>query len=281
MPPPISYERKLNEGRGEGAGKNYKPWYEVGEKVVFPGIKNQKGRGNGNRVPGLKTKRVHHLLSDHEKLLFMTFDLNPDVADIREQFPLKDIDLARKIAVELGIKYPSHVENHILTSDFFLDFKNGHKEVITFKPLANITPRQLELFQIERSYWENQGVPWKLMTEKGIPNNQTYLKNFLDVYRSVSAFHDGDFQIDQIKDFYFYLESKCHLKNVLGIVDFCKQADKDLGYQEDVCLRMLKILRGKRLIEMDLNLNVFSNELSLDVIKVTNVNLIDKSTLAA
>jgi len=117
-------------------------------------FETQKSRGNGHRIKGLKTKRIHHLLSNYERMVFIVLDLNPKIADIREQFPLLDIELARKISSELGIAYPTQSDNHILTSDFFVDFKDGHKEVITVKPISNINLRQLELFQVERSYWQ-------------------------------------------------------------------------------------------------------------------------------
>lgn len=134
----------------------------------------------------------------------MIFDLNPEINDIREQYPLLDLAKSKKIAKELGIKYPNPAPNHVLTSDFFLEYKNGKVQAITFKPLSNINARQRELFQIEKTYWEREGIMWKLMTEKDIPRDNIILKNYADLHYSVSSFVNGDFSIDQIQEFYSY-----------------------------------------------------------------------------
>jgi hypothetical protein len=55
------FERYKKEGRGQGTGKDYVPWIKVQD---FP------SNGRSHRVPGWKTGRIHHLLSDQEKRTF-------------------------------------------------------------------------------------------------------------------------------------------------------------------------------------------------------------------
>lgn len=276
----ISYETKIQQNRGKGNGENYQPWFRVGEKNQS--INGQKSRGNGHRIKGLKSKRSHHLLSDAELMIFMVLDLNPQIIDIREQFPLLDIATAKTISNELGVKYPNHSENHILTSDFFIDFKNGEQKAITYKPLSNISRRQLELFQIEKSYWEKLGISWELMTDRDIPSQKTYLKNYADIYYSVSSFNSGDISFSEVKKFYSHLSATCQSKENLGVVNYCHKTDRDLNFEEGLSLRILKVLLGRQIISSDLKTNLFSNQMKLNSIKILkDVKHINKSDLAA
>ena len=115
------FERYLKEKRGKGHGENYKPWIT---------IHDFSSRGRSTRSFGWKTNRVHHFLSDHEKRLFYLLEWSDIVVDIREQFPLLDLDLAMNIAADIGIKYPVETRNgtpHVLTSDFMLSINQMGK----------------------------------------------------------------------------------------------------------------------------------------------------------
>ena len=215
-------------------------------------------------------------------MAFMVFDLNPNVSDIREQFPLLDLELAKKISTELGIKYPNHIDNHILTSDFFIEFKNGEQKVITVKPISSINKRQLELFQVEKVYWEKSGIDWELMTDKDIPDNKTLLMNYGDIYYSVSSFNNKEFELSDIQNFYSFLTASFKDHEDLGIVDYCNKSDNEMGFEAGLSLRILKVLLGRKIVMADLSKNLFSNQLKLNSIKIlNNVKHIDKSDLAA
>ena len=53
--------KRYIEGRGTGKGSEYKPWVTVHD---YP------SKGRISRVTGIKTKRVHHFLSDLERNFF-------------------------------------------------------------------------------------------------------------------------------------------------------------------------------------------------------------------
>ena len=76
-------ENKLNkwiqEGRGQGEGKEYKPWLTVQD---FP------SKGRVSRIFGWKTKRTHHFFTDTETRYFYLCEWEDDVLDIREHYPL-------------------------------------------------------------------------------------------------------------------------------------------------------------------------------------------------
>lgn len=277
----VSYETKIKQRRGYGDGQDYVPWIKVGEKAS-QNYSGSKSRGNGHKILGLKTKRIHHLLSNYEKLIFIILDLNPEIKDIKEQFPLNDIARSKRIAKELGIKYPSPAPNHLLTSDFKIEYKSGKVEVITFKPLSNINDRQNELFQVEKTYWEQEKVSWRLMTDRDIPRNHIMLKNFADIHYSISSFINNDFSVEDIQRFYSHLYSNGLISKNTGVVDFCNQADEYLGFESGLGLRIFKVLIGRRIIHAEIKENIFSNEIMLNDIKISaNVKSVDKSSLVA
>lgn len=69
-------DRRLKDGRGQGQGVDYKPF--IYTRDVSP-------LGRSHRLPGSKTRRLHHLLSDLELAIFLTLDRSPHVTDIRER----------------------------------------------------------------------------------------------------------------------------------------------------------------------------------------------------
>jgi hypothetical protein len=159
------FERYLKEGRGEGSGKDYKPWHRVREVP---------SKGRSSRPPGWKTNREHHLLSDNETRLFYLFEWSDTVTDIREQYPLLDLDLARSIADEMGIDYPMQNDTPwILTTDFMLSVnQNGESVQIarTVKETKDLEKQSVaENFELERRYYIAKGIDWGIVTEKHIP----------------------------------------------------------------------------------------------------------------
>ena len=96
------FERYRKERRGEGSGENYIPWNKIQELPSTSRV---------SRPPSWKTNRAHHLFSDGETDLFYLFEWSDSIIDIREQFPLIDLDLAMNIATDMGIEYPKDTKS--------------------------------------------------------------------------------------------------------------------------------------------------------------------------
>lgn len=123
----------------------------------------------------MKTGRRHHLLSDIEWRLFLLFDWADDVEDIREQFPL-DRDATKRIANEMGVRHPTDTSTKtpvVMSTDLVVDvLRNGRLVTLAraIKPSAELAkPRILEKLEIERRYWVEGGIDWRVLTEKEIP----------------------------------------------------------------------------------------------------------------
>lgn len=124
-------ERLYKEGRGRGAGAQYRPLLEVHD---VPSL------GLARRAHGVTTGRVHHLLSNVEFQFFLMLDWAADVDDIREQYPINR-ELTQDMALTLRIKHPCYPGTNVATLmsvDFLVDrMRDGE--------------RTLEAFDIKRS----------------------------------------------------------------------------------------------------------------------------------
>ncbi|SHK19131.1 heteromeric transposase endonuclease subunit TnsA [Desulforamulus aeronauticus] len=174
------YKRYLREGRGQGEGKNYKPWIKVQD---FP------SKGWSTKAPGWKSNRLHHFMSQLELQYFYLLEWSDVVIDIREQYPLLDFSETEKISEELGIKYPTDRETGfpiVSTTDFLITvLSNGNKVNIarTVKPSTELDKRRvIEKFEIERRYWAARNINWGIVTEKEIP---------LTMVKNVEWLHDA------------------------------------------------------------------------------------------
>jgi hypothetical protein len=149
-----------------GQAAAYKPWLTV---------QDVPSNGRSHRPHGLKTGRVHHLLSDIERDLFYLFDWSGPVSDIREQFPL-DRKVTQRIAEELGIKHSRDRKSQaplVMTTDFLVDsFRQGKlvRLARAVKPAEKLgDERVIQKLEIERRYWIEEGVDWGIVTERDIP----------------------------------------------------------------------------------------------------------------
>ena len=138
-------DRRLKDGRGQGQGSDYKP---------FIYTRDVSSLGRSHRLPGSKTRRLHHLLSDLELAIFLTLDRSPHVTDIREQFPMRVEDTVR-IAEELGLPHGRYKGTpQVLTSDFLVDFEDPQRPSIVIQAKYSTDlqkPEVIERLELERS----------------------------------------------------------------------------------------------------------------------------------
>jgi len=169
-----TYDRYVRNGRGCGSGAEYTPWIR---------IQDFASRGVVSRVKGRTTGRIHHLMSNNELAYFYILDWSDSVTDIREQYPLSDLDCAVHSATRAGIRYPTDNVSgfpYVMTCDFMITSTTGMK-ARTIKMTAELeNARTLEKLEIERRYWAVQGVDWRIVTEHEISRQKA--KNIEWIY---------------------------------------------------------------------------------------------------
>lgn len=150
-------ERRIDlwrrQGRGSGTGADYLPWNKIADL---------KSKGRGSRILGRTTGRVHHLRSDGHRRVFLDLDWQPNVSDIREQYPL-DRRITRLIAASLGLRHPRDPKTKsdiVMTTDFLVNLRRPEAEAliaIRFTACGRETTRS----KIEKQYWTLRGVEFQ------------------------------------------------------------------------------------------------------------------------
>lgn len=154
-------QRFIAEGRGQGFGADFSPWLQ---------IQDVPSSGRSHRPYGIKSQRVHHLLSDGEWKCFLKFEGRPCVGEIQEQFPMDRMETFR-IAQRLGIKHPRTLDGtpYVMTLDF-LNTETGptksRKVPYTFKyDPEMLTLREQELMTITREFCRFHGMELQLLDQ--------------------------------------------------------------------------------------------------------------------
>ncbi|OSX93868.1 hypothetical protein BTJ45_01932 [Bacillus mycoides] len=226
--------RYLKEGRGQGELSSYKPWLT---------IQDVPSSGRVHRVMGWKTEREHHFLSDMEFNYFCLCDWAENVIDIREQFPL-DREITLKIADKLNIKHPVDKQTSIvMTTDFFLtvrDDKGIAYKARTIKGSNDLNnTRIIEKFEIERVYWEEQGIEWGIVTELEYPN--VLLGNL--------RFLHQNYEVDNEELALFLSE----WENFVGkLLSNLKLFDAKYNFEDGTGISLFKYALAKRLLKIDM-----------------------------
>lgn len=248
--------RYLKEGRGQGYGSDYLPWNNTYEF---------SSRGRATRIFGIKTRRTHHLHSDNQYRAFLLFEFNSSVFDIRESFPLLDVDEA--IDDKEDLRFDKFIdketkEPYVLTTNFLLTIKdiNG-KERQVARTIKNTTELKrkitFEKLEIERRYWLAKGVDWKVITEKQLPRQLA--KNIEWTREAMLEGSEGglDKESSSVKLLRFLLENdNLPTREVLNLYD------KSEGLPKGTGLFLFRYLIAKKEIVIDMTKKI---DLSLSI----------------
>lgn len=245
-------EKYIKEGRGNGEREHYKPWIT---------IQDVPSKGLSTREMGWKTNRIHHFLSKLEKDYFYMCEWEPDVIDIREQYPLNRLDTI-SYATEKNIKHPTDPKTGVpivMTTDFLLTIKtdNGIKQVArTIKPSSELDRmRILEKFEIERHYWSKREIDWGIVTEKEISQN---------LVRNVEWIH-ASHNFDEVLPHSIYKELIEELKYMLqltetSVIEVTKDLEIKWNLESGLVIALFKHLISTKEIIVDMEVPLTLNQ---------------------
>jgi hypothetical protein len=176
-------QRAERERRGRGARQTYVPYIQV-KRGEF------SSRGRSHIFTSPFFRRSHHLLSDLELHTLLRLMAQTPL-DIREQFPL-DWNGSRsgfsrasayapgtvEIAAALGFKHPAFSKRDPMrmTTDLLVQRRDGRWTAYHVKYEADLADeRTSELRAIERVYWRERCVEFKVATEQDV--NRVAIEN--------------------------------------------------------------------------------------------------------
>lgn len=237
------FEKYLREGRGRGDGPGYTPWIR---------IQDFASKGVVSRVKGRTTGRVHHLMSNNELAYFYLLDWSDNVLDIREQYPLLDLNCAINAAAQAGINYPTDRVSgypYVMTCDFLITTTQGFK-ARTVKLSSELTnPRTIEKLEVERRYWNCQGIEWKLVTENEIDYRKAKNIEWLYSGQDLSEFGaiNGDF--DLALDFM----KRMYTNTRLPVLEIARIFEDEFSYPVEIGIAVFKNLVLQKGIEVEMS----------------------------
>ncbi|MRR56792.1 MAG: heteromeric transposase endonuclease subunit TnsA [Deltaproteobacteria bacterium] len=241
--------RFQREGRGKGAGHDYKPWIRVED---FSSL------GESRRVFGLKTQREHHLFSNVEWDLFLLLEWNQYIVDIREQFPLER-SLTQELAASLGIRHPCYPGTKtpaVLTADFVVIRRHQGKNILEAYNAKRTEeaeePTSLEKLEIQRSYFQSAGTPHHLIFHSELPRTEI---------RNIEWIRGGYVRPGEEEPYPgFYVEHQDTMAAFLAksgfegsLADFCSYYERQYGLSPGTGLKLAKQLIFNRVLSADLS----------------------------
>lgn len=255
-------DKFIKEGRGQGELKEYKPWLTIQD---FP------SRGRVTRLLGWTTKRMHSFFSDLETKCFYLFDWNQRIVDIKEQYPL--LLMEDVIKDKKGINFNMFKDKetgcqYVLTTTFLLTVKdkNGANKLVarSVKSASELGRRTtMEKLEIERRYWMEKGIEWKVITQKDI--NMEKVKNIQWLHSSLHSYQDFDLsQKEMVALCSEFLESAGSSSKAVRV--FSKDFDIVNSLRLGTGLFLLKYMIATRIIEINIDKAIDLNVSYLELI---------------
>ena len=243
----IKYKKYLKEGRGQGEGVDYKPWLITQD---FPSM------GTATRVFSNKTKRMHHFFSNIQLMYFFLLDWEQSVIDIREHYPLHDLNNIFGNDEDLRLdKFIDKKNNipYIITTTFLITFLQEGKTKHTARSIKyaselekKITQEKLE---IERRYWQAKGVDWGVVTNKDI--NMVKAKNIEFMHTYIKLENRKSDELESVSELSegLYMRLKQEKNSIINIL---KRFDSDYDLEQGSSLSIFKYLLTNRRICVDM-----------------------------
>lgn len=240
-------DRRIQEGRGQGTGATYQPWLLV---------QDVPSKGLAHRIKGWKTKRVHHLFSNHERDYFYILEWSAFVQDIREQYPLLPLEETLTIAEENLIRHPVDPKTRqpiVMTTDFLVTVvRDGSpvNQARSVKPVNQLNKtRVLEKLELERLYWQKRDIDWGIVTEREIPQTIADNVRLLHGYHSLA---DRPLSTGDIDTIGTVLTRQVRAEES-PLRDIAAECDQLLGYEPGTCLTVAYYLLANHHWNTDLN----------------------------
>lgn len=251
---PDRLDKFIRQGRGQGAGQHYKPWLTV---------RDVPSRGLSSRLKGWKTGRSHHLLSQLELSYFLILEWSQTVIDIREQYPLLPRQQTLDISDDLNIKHPTDPTTQcpiVMTTDFLIDTNiNGkvRQAARSIKPASDLgQKRTIEKLQIERTFWQKQGIDWGVVTELDIDKTLAENINYIHCTRELDSF--SPVTTEDIVEIIFYL-ADLRIENFNSIAKLGQNIDTRFKLPSSVGLWAVRHLIANSILLADMSLPLLDN----------------------
>ncbi|WP_179106821.1 TnsA endonuclease N-terminal domain-containing protein [Variovorax sp. KK3] len=153
---PTYLRPRVRRGFGLGEGAAYQPWIRV---------RDFGSKGTCSNFKGVKIRRPFHFLSSLEATNYLLLERDPDVLDIREQYPILDLKSTLQLCAQHKIKHGKRSGfPEPFTIDFMVTRREAYGTSIQAQSIKSAADRRLpkvqERLNIEYQWCKEVGVPW-------------------------------------------------------------------------------------------------------------------------
>lgn len=199
MYPPYLRAR-VRRSRGIGSGSSYVPWLKV---------RDVPSRGTSVVSRGVFSDRSHHLLSELEAVYFYLLERRPGTVEIREQWPILDMDRTLELCAEFGVRprirngYPEPFTIDFLITDR-VDGRLAHRAASVKSPEDARDPGTRLRLAVEHAWCQEHGIPWTLV------HTERFDKTMLETLRFIRGWFRHQYAPDATLENRFLAQFATH-----------------------------------------------------------------------
>lgn len=203
-PDPLLYppylRARIRRRRGIGSGPRYVPWLKVREVP---------SRGTSMVSRGVFSGRSHHLLSELEAIYFFLLERRAGTVEIREQWPILDIDRTLELCARFGVRprmrngYPEPFTIDFLISEQ-VDGQLTHRAASVKSPEDARDPETRLRLAVEHAWCQDRGIPWTLV------ETLRFDKTMLETLRFMRGWFRHQYSPDVAKEDLFLAQFAAH-----------------------------------------------------------------------
>jgi hypothetical protein len=150
---------RIKQGKGVGKGAEYRPWLAVSDVP---------SEGTSSQISGILIDRPFDLLSELEATYFFLVERKRSTVDIRECWPILDIDRTLELCARLGVRhqygghYPAPFTIDFLITEL-IDGQLQYRAASIKTPEDATDPEVRRRLSVEYLWCRDRGIPWKLV----------------------------------------------------------------------------------------------------------------------
>lgn len=170
---------RIRRGLGVGAGPDYKSWRN---------IDNTGTTGTAVVVHGIRVDRRYEILDERARTYFFLLEREESIVDIREKWPILDIDRTLELAAKFEVRHPLRdIAPEPLCIDFLLKeaLRSGfaYRATILINSIKKIDDRRQRLLRVQQQWCQEHAIDWTLVDTSSLD------KTVLDSLRFIRSWH--------------------------------------------------------------------------------------------
>ena len=227
---------------GIGAGKAYRPYIE---------LRDGGQGGTTGVVSGLKTGRRHLLPSVAARAFYFMCERQEDVIDIRESFPILDIESTLKLCSKLGVEHPyDKIHPKPLLVDFMITRQVKDGQIYEARSLGSLedslanAPRSQ--FDVLHAWFGKRGVEWKIVEKENLTKTCLASLRFVRMW-VVQRYKPDEQALDA-----FTKAFRRHYKHLLSLEEIVELCGVSVHQKHNRCLNHFRFAAWTGRIPVDM-----------------------------